>query len=422
MKILHICTYDSGGAGKAALRLHLGLKLLGVSSKMLVRERTCSDSDVVELRQNDNVFVRQCNKLRKRLYNSELARYKSTRLKGWDLFDDDRTAYNVGRHPLVQEADIINLHWVNWMLSPREFFMSIKRKPVVWTLHDMNTFTGGCHTAWECLKFEDGCGECPQLGSSTPGDLSRRIFLRKQRSYRGANIYIVTPSRWLAGLVQRSALFKNQKIFVIPNSIPLSVFRKRDKKYSRELLNLPQDKIIILCSISYNLEHKGLKYLLQAMKIVVKNIGPSKISLVLFGEYDSSLFRDEEFDVYFLGYIKDELVLSCCYSAGDILVIPSVAENYPNSILESIACGTPVVSFNVGGISEIIRPHETGLLAGIKNAQDLASKIEWMVIHDKERQDMQKLSRETIEQSHTLETQANRYLELYESVYCKEHS
>ena len=110
----------------------------------------------------------------------------------------------------------------------------------------MNPFTGGCHYAGNCKKYQTGCGACPQLGSNAPNDLSGGIFKRKEKAYKDCNIHIVTPSKWLAACAKNSKLFKKFKIRVIPNGLPSSVFIKRDKQFSRKLLNLPQNKIVIL--------------------------------------------------------------------------------------------------------------------------------------------------------------------------------
>lgn len=418
MKVLHICTQDSGGAGIASRRLHVGLKSIGVESKMLVLHSSSSDGDVVRFVQNNNIFWRQWDKLRNRLISSEFNVYKDTRPRGLDIFSDDRTIYDIGKHSLVKEADIINLRWIARMVDHREFFRDVHNKAIVWRLSDMNPFTGGCHVPRGCTKYQTGCGACPQLGSNDPNDLSRRIFKRKEKAYKGHNIYVVTPSKWLRDCAKKSLLFKNYKMHVIANGAPTTAFIRRDKRFSRDLLNLPQDKKLVLFGADYKSENKGFRYLMQSLKLLKERIDTSKIALVIFGSQysEDALSEDMGFSIYSLGYIHDELLLSCVYSAVDVFVIPSLEENFPNTVLESFACETPVIGFSIGGVLDLIRPGETGLLAKVRDVGELCEQIKWMIYHSKERKQMGLNARKVIEQEYTLEIQAKRYQELYSSL------
>lgn len=416
MKILHICTQDTGGAGKAVLRLHLGSKSIGLKSKMLVLCHTLTDSDVVEFTRNNNIFFRIWNKLRHGWISKEFNVYKDTRPEGVDAFTNDRTIYSIGKHPLVKEAEIIHLHWIAEMLDYIEFFSSIINKPIVWTLHDMNPFTGGCHFAGACKKYETGCGSCPQLGSKNESDLSRRIWKRKQKAYEGHYIHIVTPSSWLADCAKKSLLFKDFKIEIIPYGLSTSVFKARDRHFCRELLNLPQDKTLIIFGAAYRIKRKGLEYLIQALKLLKDKTDTSGVALVIFGNCTDDSLKDIGFPVYSLGYIDDESLLSCCYSAADLFVVPSLEDNFPNTILESFACGIPIVGFDVGGILEMIKTKEIGLLAKVGDVKELSEHIIWMINHPDERQQMGLNARRLAEQEYTTELQAKRYLKLYESI------
>ena len=410
MKILHICNWDYHGAGKVALRLHLGLKSIGVESKMLVSKRRSQDKDVVQL---DSPILRRINnEIRNRLVLSKF----NSRPKGLDLFTDCNSSYVISEHPLVQEADIINLHWIGRMVNYKEFFPNTANKPVIWTLPDMNSFTGGCHYSASCIKYETGCGSCPQLGSKDPDDLSRKIWQKKKKAYRGHNIHIVTPCKWLFDCARKSALLREFKISVIPGSIPSSVFTKQERGHSRKLLNLPQDKTLILFGAVYPIERKGLKYLLQALELLKGKIDTSNIALVIFGNFADILLKDIGIPVHPLGYIHDEPLLSCAYSAADMFVMPSLEEVFGQTCLESMACGTPVIGTNTGGTPDIIKPNKTGLLVEVRNAEDLTQKIEWMINHPKEREEMGENCRRLVEEEYTLEIQARRYLALYESI------
>ncbi|MFC1576911.1 glycosyltransferase family 4 protein [Candidatus Omnitrophota bacterium] len=404
---------SGGGAGKSALRLHRGFRSIGVESKMLVLHRNSSDNDIARLKKDYSIFSIVYNGLSRRLISLKVFTHKNTRQKGMDIFTDCRSPYAVSKNLLVQEADIIHLHWIATMVDHSEFFSNNKNKAIVWTLHDNNPFTGGCHVAGDCRKCESGCGACPQLGSTDPDDLSKKIFKRKEEACKGCNIHIVAPSKYLADFAKKSLLFKEFSINVIPNGVSTSVFTERNKKYSRDLLNLPQDKTLLLCGADYSSENKGFKYLAQALKLL-KN--EKSAALVLFGKYNKALFKDVGVPVYHLGYIYKEELLSHVYSAADMCVMPSLADSFGNVILESMACGTPVVGFNAGGIPELIKSQKTGLLAKVRDAQDLAEKIEWMMHHPAERQQMGDAARKLVEQEYTMQIQARRYLKLYEAI------
>lgn len=426
MKILHICTNINGGAGIAACRLHFGLKSIGVDSKMLVLyrgERYSDFKDIVGFTQKKSLTIRSLDKLRYGFIAAEYDAYKKTHPEGFDIFNDDRTKCNISEHPLVKDADVINLHWVANMVNPSEFFLKIGKKPVVWTLHDFNPITGGCHVPRECTKYETGCGSCPQLGSNDPDDLSRRIFLRKEKAYKGHNISIVAPSKYLADHVKKSLLFKNFEIYNIPHGVSTSIFKKRDKSFSRDLLRLPQDKTLVLFGTANirAIENKGFKYLLEALKLVKDRRGLSGIGLVTLGPKQSLdiLSKGMGCPIYELGYIYDETLLSAVYSSCDLTVVPSVQEIFSLTCLESMACGTPVVGSKTGGMLEMIIPQKTGFLMEPKGIKDLADKIEYMVTHSKEREAMGENARKMVEETYPIEAQARSYLTLYEALLKK---
>lgn len=416
MKILHISTMDYSGAGTATFRLHRGLKSIGIDSKVLALYRKSQDNDIAEVeRLSNNIFKKIVNRVRDKAISTELDAYKHTRSKNYDLFSNNRTLYKISKHPLVKEADIINLHWIAWMIDYSEFFLKLPSKPIVWTLHDMNPFTGGCHYSNGCVKYQTGCDSCPQLGSNNPNDLSRKIWKRKESSYKDKNIHIVTPSKWLAACAKKSMLFRNFPIEVIPNGVPIDSFKKSDKRSSRNQLNLPQNKALILFGTDYIVERKGFKYLLEALKLLKERIDTSKIALVSFGPKQNldAFSKDIKYPIHQLGYIKDQALLSTIYSSCDMFVLPSLEDNLPNTMLESMACGTPVIGFNTGGIATTVTPHQTGLLAELKNTKNLADKIEYMITHPKECEKMGKNARNLIEETYTPQIQSQRYSKLY---------
>lgn len=401
---------DTRGCGNATYRLHLGLKRLGIDSKILVVSRRLSDPDVVSLRQN--LLLRIKTKIINYLISKELKSYID-RPSGLEIFSDDRTPYTVSKHPLVQEADIVVLRWIAGMVDYREFFRGIKHKPLIWRLSDMNPFTGGCHVAGDCRRYEVGCGVCPQLKSKNRHDLSYKIFRRKRTSYQYHHPHIVAPSLFLKDLAERSMLLGNFKIHVIPNALPIETFMIRSKKTSRELLNLPKDKTIILFGAVSRSGTKGFEHLVQALHRIKHK---SQIALVTFGNCTDRFPTDLGFPCFSVGYICNETVLSQCYSAADIFVWPSLQESFGQTWLESMSCGVPVVAYRTGGVPETIVDYETGLTVDVGNIEGLSQQIEWMIVHPKEREQMGTQARKLVEQKFSLEIQARRYDQLFKSI------
>ena len=417
MKILHISTMDDHGAGKSALRLHLGLKSLGLDSKMLTLNRHSMDSDVIQFETHRNIFKKVIDSVRNKVISSEFNAYKYTRSKDCDLFSNCRTIYNISKHPLVKEADIITLRWIAFMMDYKEFFHNIKSKPIIWRLSDMNPFTGGCHYSNGCTGYQTGCGTCPQLGSKNPNDLSRRIFKRKGIAYKNHNMHIVASSKQHAELVKGSYLFKNKPIEIIHNAVPIDVFKKRyDKESLRKLLGIPQGKTVILYGADYKTKRKGFECLLKALELLKQRIDARKIALVTFGPIQSidGISGDNTFSIHQLGYIADEILLSNIYSSCDFFVMPSMEEAGGQTFLEAMACEIPVIVFDVGTMADTIIPHKTGLIAELKDTKDLTEKIEYMITHPNQRQEMGENARKLVKQEYTLQIQAERYLKLYE--------
>ena len=423
MKILHICKWDKGGAYNAALGLHKGLKQNGLDSKILKLDCTSSDIDVVQFNpKRPGIFKHISSKIRNKLIRLEFKAYKNSWPYGFNIFIDARTVFEISKHPLVKEADVINLHWVGKMIDYPEFFKHTLNKPIVMTLHDMHLFTGGCCHSGACVKYRTGCGACPQLGSRNPNDLSRKIFKIKQKAYLNHNISITCVSNWLRDCARESPLFKDFRIETCHCDTSTDIFRKHDKRYVRGLLGLPQDKIIILFGADYFVESKGLKYLVQSLPLLKDKIHPQEVLLATFGPKQSGLsdyLKDKTFPIQELGYINSRELLSQVYSAADIFVIPSLEESLAQTCLEAMSCGTPVIGFNVGGIPEMIISGKTGLLVKAGNSAELAQGIEWMISHSQERAKMAENGRRLIEEEYAFPIQAKRYVKIYETILRK---
>jgi glycosyltransferase involved in cell wall biosynthesis len=415
MKVLHIASFDVvGGAAIAAYRLHKGLQLIGTSSQMLVANKRTDDETVVP------VSPKRCSfsiRLRRRLKAHYLAReidlYRSTRDMRFALFSDDRTANPSALVNVLPYADIYNLHWVADFVDYRKFFRAINpEQRVVWTLHDMNPFTGGCHYTFECNNFVKMCGTCPALGSKQADDLSSRSFRRKRDALAGLipdRVAIITPSRWMACEAARSALFGRFDIHIVPYGVNTNNFAPRDRQSARNALGIPSDLKIVMFVADRLDYRKGTDLLPAAVRELdhytgLLSIGPS--------------FRSQKIDIpYFnAGIISDERLLSFVYSAADLLICPTRQDNLPNVILEAMACGIPVVAFDVGGVSDLVRNNRTGVLVPPEDVSALSRAVRMLITDDALRARLSAESRMIAVTEYPLQRQAERYRKVYEQM------
>jgi len=329
---------------------------------------------------------------------------------------DDRVpgTYNVNN--LLPEADIYNLHWVVGLVEPRRFFTHYPiGRPLVWTLHDMNPLTGGCHYAFDCLRFAGKCGCCPQLGSQTKDDLSARSHARKASAYSKLlpeTTRIVAPSKWLSMEASRSALMGGFSLEVIPYGVDTGTFMPRSKHVAREVFSIPSEELVIAFAADFvDLPIKGLDLLRGALKQL--NVDRS-VTLAVIGQ--GIKISDFSERVVGLGQIDNERLMSFALSAADLFVLPTRADNLPNVILEAMACGIPVVSFNVGGVPDMVRPGQTGLLAPPEDVAALRHAIETLLNNDDLRSMMSYECRAVAAREYALEVQAKRYKSLYEGL------
>ena len=285
----------------------------------------------------------------------------------------------------------------------------------MWTMRDMNPFTGGCHFSNGCERFAVGCGSCPQLGQPSPNDVSRTYLGVRRAALQGVNLHVVAPSRWMLDHARRSPVFEEARSFRrIPTGVETNVFQPHDKEAARKALGVPPGRLVIgFGSERLDNVRKGLTQGLEALA----RLGSERpVQVLCFGEELPKWALPEGLPVHSLGYVSDPDVLAQAYSAADCFVLSSLEDNLPKTGLEALACGTPVVAFNAGGIPDFVVPGETGLLAETGDTGDLARQLDWMVEHDEERTAMGQRARELVLEHFTAEGQAGAYRDLYESL------
>jgi len=328
---------------------------------------------------------------------------------------------SVIKHPAVKNADIIHLHWINHgFLSPK-FLAQLDEleKPIVWTFHDSNAFTGGCHVRYSCEHFHKECGFCPLLKNSHKDDISHKTWVRKKNAYSELNCHIVAPSRWMAQSVKFSSLMGFREVSVIPNTIETQVFKPYKKDEAKRMLKIAPEKFVLMSGFmpSKNDKHKGTSYLIEALADLSTRPGVIKedIELVIFGNKDQANMPDFPFKTTFLGTISNDEHLAKCYSAADVFITPSLEDNLPNTVMEALACATPVVAFNTGGIPDMVKHLENGYIAEYQNAEDLATGIEWLY-QDENAPEIQKEARKSILMHFSEAVIAEKHLNLYQSI------
>jgi glycosyltransferase involved in cell wall biosynthesis len=410
MKVLQLTMHDNSGAGKAALRLHQGLANNKIDSTVLVSQRS-TDIPNVKLPNNNSRIL-------KFIESATIVRFiERMGVDKDDTFSIDFTPSLLDSDIQKIAPDLINLHWVGWEFIQIEYLKKIN-VPLVWTLHDMWAFTGGCHYSGECDRYTSSCGSCPQLHSTKDRDLSRWVWQRKARAWKNLNLTIVTPSRWLSQCAKASSLCQDMRIEVIPNGLDIQRYKPIDKHQARNLLGLPLDvRIILFGAVSAtSAPRKGFKFLEQALQKLSQDLTIEPIELVIFGSSQPPNPPDLGFKVNYLGKLNDDITLALVYAAADVFVAPSVEDNLPNTIMESLACGTPCVSFQIGGMSDLIEHQQNGYLAKPFDIDDLAQGIGWVLADSERHQQLSDRSRRKVEHEFDSKLQAHRYTTLYEEL------
>jgi len=409
MNILIVNTSDNeGGAARAAYRLHKALLAAGVESQMLVQSKFSDDIAVI----GPHTKVQQAlGRLRSILDSIPVRCYpKRTRTlfsPSWLPFAGMVEKIN------ALNPDVVHLHWIAGGMLRIEDLAKISA-PIVWSLHDMWAFTGGCHYDEECGRFKTRCGMCPVLGSNKALDLSRKLVLLKQASFsKHPNLTIIGLSQWLASQAKASWLFRQTPVVNLPNPIDTTLFSPFDKRQARRLFNFPLGKKLVLFGAmgATTDPRKGFKELEQALA----QLDSDNIELIVFGSSQPKAPQCFKQKTHYLGQLHDDLSLRVLYSAADVMVVPSLQENLSNAIMESLACGTPVVGFGVGGNSDLIEHEQTGFLAKPFQVSDLAFGLDW-VLNAPNYNDLCQNARDKVLSEFDSKVVVEKYVALYDKV------
>jgi glycosyltransferase involved in cell wall biosynthesis len=382
MKILHVNTATTGGAATAALRIHHGMVNQGVDSHFLSLNQT--DKFI----QNHHVYTGPIKKIKPdypvlslknwlkeklfKTYSAALDIYNKKQnetkkvttpkvvngFNAFSLFSYPESLYDITQTPIYQEADVVHLHWVAEFIDYPTFFKNNK-KPIVWTLHDMNPIMGGFHYKNDLLD---------NLETHEVED--KRLEEIKFDAYRNtSSLTIVAPSKWLCKAAQESEAFRAREVLNIRYRIDREVFKPRDKEFARTLFNLPNSKkVFLLASKDLNDPRKGIDLVLP----IIEHKDMKDCVFLLAG----SNFKGKSYsNVVALGGVQDELLMSLVYNASDYFILSSREDNLPNTMLESIACGTPIIGFNIGDNQEIIGNNNCGIICDELTSDSLFNAI-----------------------------------------------
>ena len=396
MKVLQIGTTDKrGGAAAISWQLKEAMEAKGWKTSMFVADKHSKDPSV------------------KVIPRSFLARVASFLLANDDFFSTDW----ILKTPEYKEAGIVHCHNLHGRyFNLKTLSKMAKEKPVIWTLHDEWAITPHCAYTFEGSKIENGFYQCQS--KETPPRIfwhnERYLAWRKKFLYKKTPMTIVTPSRWLYDRVKKSVLAEKQ-IELIYNGIDETVFFPQNREACRELLGLPKEKriVLVLADGGTGNPWKGWKY---ARKVAESFISNSEVLFLSVGNE----IQKEEGNIRYLGLVNDPKLLAQYYCAADVLLYTSLADNFPLVILEAMACGLPIVSFDVGGVKEAVLEGENGIIASYLNTDGLVNGLKHMfLLPQNQIAGMKNKCRERVLDRFTSSKMLKQYFELYENVFEK---
>ena len=408
MKVVHLSTHaDGGGAAIATYRIHKKLLEKGINSTMIV-----SDPPSKALPHVISVQLNKVDRLRNYIFFFwDRLIYKIYPAKKDGFSFNFIRRFSINKIKEVKEADIICVYWIgHGFLTPKQ--ISFKNKPVVWRLSDMWPFTGGCHYAGSCRRYENHCGQCPQLNSNKESDITFYQWKKKKKAWANNETTIVSPSVWMKEKAVNSSLFKERTVLHIPTGVDHTIFKPHNKQFAKSFLNIdPSSKVILFGAIN-DVKRKGAIF----FEHLINKLQYQSYTFLVFGPRPQITEKTFPADVRYVGYLQDELSLSLIYNSADIFFAPSLEDNLPNTVLEAMACGTPSIAFrDSGGVVDVIKHKLNGYLANSGNDQELIEGINW-ILESNQNGVISEAARKTIIDNFTLNAQVDKYILLYNSL------
>ncbi len=420
-KVLSVCTSLGGGAGRAAYRIHQGVRGLGVDSRMLLKDGRSNDPSILTLEgfAPNNPLYKAFDWTRNKCKN-KIQHYRWNQYPDRDkVFMSDLRGTDLHGALRKLDYDVLHLHWIN--LRYVHIKDLPKGKPIVWTLHDSWPFCGVCHYFFECERYKQQCGSCPFLHSDKADDLSHKVWQEKSEIYKDLDLHIVSPSRWLGDCAKRSSLLGRFPVTVIPNCLDVNAFRPLDEKEIsprwKKLMAIGRNKHLALFGANNATQDKikGFSYLISALKHLEQTGHGDDFELVVFGASESELSMDVNIPIHYVGYVGNTDELVSLYNLASVMVVPSLTENLSCAIMESLSCGTPVAGFDIGGNGDMIEHKTNGYLAKEKDDADLAQGILWCLENNANNR-LGKAAREKVLREYSFDAVCRQYKALYEKV------
>ncbi len=279
----------------------------------------------------------------------------------------------------VKEADVVHIHWALMMIDYQNTMKIVRDcKKVVWTAHDCWPFTGGCHYVPKgCDGYITGCKKCPLLNSKSKYDITRWIYTLKLKNY-SHKITMIGPSNWMSDHIRTSAIFNSNEVFTVPNALDSSIYKVLPKEALRHKYGLPLDRRIILTGAAdITSPYKGYGNFVSLLEAISNDHDLDDVYLVLFGKNNDISDICHDIPYKQLGYIDSPQNMAEVYSLADVFVLTSTDENLPTVVMEAMSCGTPVTTFDVGGVADMISHQKDGYIAEAFDVKDFVKGIKW---------------------------------------------
>lgn len=422
MKIVHLSTWDiRGGAAKCAYHLHHALRQLDHESRMVVLQKDSADENVTRIastNQSNHDLEFALETIQDRLINHRRTPVSSTLFSiGHSFIPLDRLL------PLIEDADIIHLHWVVGLLSSASLGEILRRGyKVVWTLYDMWPMTGGCHFSAGCSKYQSVCDDCFQL-TEDPFGIVRALQEDKQTACAkypvGHPMHIVALCEWMAVSARKSRVFRGLPVHKVHGTVDCQIFGSITKESARQKLGIPSESTVLFFNIGTPFEkRKGLSLLINALNRAMENrlfrlrVESGQIRVLSAGPYISEKWIFP-MPVTHLGLLKGDQEIATAYAAADIFLLPSIEDSLPNTLREALASGVPTVAFATGDNQELFQYADVGALAAKFDTDEFARHLLTFCFHPEKLPLLSKNCKQLVNDHLNSKQHALDYLEIY---------